>query len=119
MAKPIGISKLRVRQAPNREWGIWIMNEGGYYIYPILTFPNIEEAIELGNKIGKVLNLPCDVIRSVFYLEKKKSKSVSNSNKKKIIDGKIRDKTCSQCGEHFRGNSDICICPRCNGKKIR
>jgi len=79
MAKPIGISKLRVRQAPNREWGIWTINEDGQYIHPILTLPDIEEIIELGKSLGKVLNLPCDVIRSEFYQEKKKKKSISKS----------------------------------------
>lgn len=66
MAKPIGTSKLRLRQAPNKEWGIWRVNGEGVP-YLILTLPIIDEAIELGKKLGKALNLPCTIIRSEFY----------------------------------------------------
>jgi len=66
MAKPIGTSKLRVRQVPNGEWGVWRLNDNKIP-YLLLTFPTIDEAIEIGKKLGKKLNLSCQIIRSEIY----------------------------------------------------
>jgi len=75
MTRPINTFGLRVRQAPNLEWGIWRTNEDEIP-YLLLTFPIIEEAIEIGNKLEKMFSIPCAINKSVYYREKKNGKIV-------------------------------------------
>jgi len=92
MSKPIGTSKLLVRPPSKGSWGIWRMNEEGIP-YPLLTFPDLERAINLGKGLGKILNLSCE----------------------------IRDKECAVCHsfttkltKFWDGKKDIQICLRCS-----
>jgi len=66
MSKLTGTSGLRIRQVPSKEWGIWRVNEDGLP-YLILTFPTIEEAIEVSVVLKEVLGLSCPINRSEFY----------------------------------------------------
>jgi len=70
MAKPLGVRILRVRHAPNQEWGIWYVNEEGCP-YLLLTDPDIEDIVELGDKLARALGLSCKIDRSEYYSEAK------------------------------------------------
>lgn len=39
------------------------------------------------------------------------------SRRNQTTERKVRDKTCVNCGDSFRGNLDIPTCPRCDAKK--
>jgi hypothetical protein len=66
MARPLGTKMLKVRQAPNKEWGVWRVNEDGYP-YLLITDPDVDEAVELANKLCKTFNLTCKVDKSQYY----------------------------------------------------
>lgn len=91
MSGLVGTSKLLIRPVANKDWCIWRMNEEKLS-YPLFTVPEKDEAVEVGRKLAKILELPCE----------------------------IRDKKCEGCNVYvttlspfLNGKEEVQLCPRC------
>ena len=58
-----GVSDFLMKKTQSDEWGVYRLNlEKKPYL--MLAFENIEEAVEIGQKIAKMFNKKCTINRS-------------------------------------------------------